>query len=128
MTSERQEWLQARHAAMRTPAAVIEQQVRAATGDGFGTARRLIVGEVNEVYDTVTTAGLPLIVRISHQEDPRFIAERWALDRAREAGLPTPQVLHLAEITTDGQHSTVCIEHKLPGTPLDVLLDQGKWP
>ncbi len=129
MTSEREEWLQAQHAAMRTPAPVIEQQVRKATGSGLTKARRLIVGEVNEVYDTVTSAGVPVIVRISHQDDPGFAAERWALDQARDAGLPTPQVLHVERVALDdGQQITFCIEHKLPGTPLDVLLDRGMWP
>lgn len=129
MTSERQAWLAARRAAMRTPAAVIEEQVRQATGSGLARANRLMLGEVNEVYDAVTTAGLRLIVRISHQDDPRFAAERWALDRAREAGLPTPQVLHIERVALDeGQSVTFCIEHKLPGTPLDLLLDQGRWP
>jgi aminoglycoside phosphotransferase (APT) family kinase protein len=129
MTGERAEWLRARHAAMRTPAAIISAQVRTATGSDVASARRLIVGEVNEVYDTVTTAGLSLIVRISHRTDPRFAAERWALDRAREAGLPTPQVLHVQEVALDNEQKvTFCIERKLPGTPLDVLLDHGTWP
>ena len=36
--------------------------------------------------DTVATAGgAQVIVRISHDTDPRFEAERWALDAARHA-------------------------------------------
>jgi aminoglycoside phosphotransferase (APT) family kinase protein len=129
MSAERKNWLQARHAAMQTPVAVIEAQVLAATGGNVASARRLTVGEVNEVYDVLTTTGLPLIVRISHDEDPRFAAERWAMDQARAAGVPTPPVLHLAEVTLeDGRMARLCIEQKLPGTALDVLLDDGIWP
>jgi aminoglycoside phosphotransferase (APT) family kinase protein len=123
------EWMRRRHDAMRTPRVIIDAQVRVATGAGLQTLRRLVVGEDNEVYEVTTTGGDRLIVRISHAEDPRFEAERWALDVARAAGVPTPVVLHVQPVAVDdGQAVTFCIEEKLPGVPLDALLDDNVWP
>jgi aminoglycoside phosphotransferase (APT) family kinase protein len=118
-----------RHDAMRTPRAIIDTQVRVAADARVQTLRRLVVGEDNEVYEVTTTGADQLIVRISHAEDPRFEAERWALDMARSAGVPTPVVLHVQPVTLDdGQAVTFCIEEKLPGVPLDVLLNRDVWP
>src|SRR5258705_5477197 len=104
------EWLRARHDAMRTPRAIIDAQVRAAAGTRVRTLRRLVVGEDNEVYDATTTGGDRLIVRISHAEDPRFAAERWALDTARAAGVPTPVVLEIQPVALpEGPTVTFCI-------------------
>jgi len=124
-----QEWMRRRHEAMGTPRAIIDAQVRAATGVTPRTARRLVVGEENEVYDVTTAAGDQLIVRISHAEDPRFEAERWALDVARAAGVPTPVVLHVQPVAVSERRTvTFCIEEKLPGVPLDALLDGNAQP
>jgi aminoglycoside phosphotransferase (APT) family kinase protein len=123
------EWMRRRHGAMRTPRAIIDAQVRAATGTRPQTLRRLVIGEDNEVYEVTTAGGDRLIVRISHAEDARFEAERWALDVARASGVPTPVVLHLQPVTVeDGRTVTFCIEEKCPGVPLDALLDDGIWP
>jgi Ser/Thr protein kinase RdoA (MazF antagonist) len=114
---------------MRTPRAVIEAQIRAAAGTPVRSLRRLVVGEDNEVYDATTTGGDRVIVRISHAEDPRFEAERWALDTVRAAGVPTPVVLQVEPVALpDGRTVTFCVEEKLPGTPLDVLLDHDVRP
>ncbi len=74
----------------------------------------------------MTTAGNHrLIVRISHKENHRFEAERWALNTARLAGVPTPQVLLVERAEYDGIPVTFCIEEKVSGKPLDMLLKEG---
>jgi len=125
----RRTWLLGRHAGMRTPRAIIDAQVRAAVGTRVRSLRRLILGEDNEVYDATTDGGDRLIVRISHESDPRFEAERWALDTVRAAGVPAPVVLQVQPVALPGGRTvTFCVEEKLPGTPLDVLLDNNVWP
>ncbi|MBO3748984.1 aminoglycoside phosphotransferase family protein [Streptosporangiaceae bacterium NEAU-GS5] len=125
----RMKWLRRRHGAMRTPRAIIDTQVRLATGARIEALRRLLIGEDNEVYDATTAGGGRLIVRISHGEDPRFEAERWALDAARAVGVPTPVVLHQRRVAVNDEKTvTFCVEERLPGVALDVLLDQGRRP
>ena len=85
-------WLQSRHDKWNTPSGLINEYVRKATGSAIVQAKRVVVGQDNEVYD-VTTVALRLIVRISRKDNPRFEAERWALNAARNAGVPTPHVL-----------------------------------
>jgi Ser/Thr protein kinase RdoA (MazF antagonist) len=124
---------------MQTPAHLIEAWVRRATGETPDASRRIIDGEINEVYEITTGRGRQIIVRISHDEDPRFEAERWALDAVRARGAPAPEVLLIETVDPGGDGGdaggagggtergaiAVCVERKLPGVPLDRLLRSG---
>jgi hypothetical protein len=50
--------MRARHDAMRTPRAIIDEQVDGVAGAQVRDLRRLVVGEDNEVYDATTTDGV----------------------------------------------------------------------
>jgi Ser/Thr protein kinase RdoA (MazF antagonist) len=119
-------WLAERHARMSTSPGVIHASVRQAVGTAPVLAMtRIVIGQMNEVYDVELGNGQRLIVRISHQADARFEAERWALDAAREAGAPTPRVLLVQQMEDADHPIAVCVQEKLPGTPLDQLLRHG---
>jgi len=124
-TTTLDDWLQARHSKWNTPTSLINEYVRKATGSAIAQASRVVLGVDNEVYDVTTTGHHRLIVRISYKGDPRFEAERLALDAARLAGVPTPQVLLVEQAAYDDIPVTFCIEEKVPGKPLDVLLKEG---
>ncbi|NYH90368.1 phosphotransferase family protein [Actinopolymorpha rutila] len=117
--SEFDGWLHDLHSGMRTPTALIRSVVRKATGSTPPSLEPIVAGQVCEVYD----AG-EVVVRISHEEEPRFEGERWALDVVRELGVPTPRVLLIE--STDGV--AFCVEERLPGERLDVLLGRGERP
>lgn len=119
------DWLQARHSTWNTPTSLINEYVRKATGCAIAQVSRLVLGQDNEVYDVTTTGKQRIIVRISRKENHRFEAERWALHAARHAGVPTPRVLLIEHASYDDSTITFCIEEKLPGKPLDVLLKGG---
>ena len=119
------DWLQARHNNWNTPDSVINEYVRRATGSAVAWASRVILGLDNEVYDVTTEGHERLIVRISRKENHRFEEERWALNAARLAGVPTPNVLLVEPAEYDRKSIMFCIEEKLPGKPLDVLLKEG---
>ena len=119
------DWLQTRHSNWNTPASLINAYVRKATGSAIAQASRVVLGLDNEVYDVTTAGNHRLIVRISHKENHRFEAERYALNAARHAGVPTPQVLLVEQAAYNDITVTFCIEEKLPGIPLDVLLKNG---
>jgi aminoglycoside phosphotransferase (APT) family kinase protein len=118
------DWLQAKHNKWNTPPGLINEYVRKATGSAIAQANRLVLGQDNEVYDVTTTDNHQLIVRISRKENHRFQAERWALNAARRAGVPTPHVLLIEQAEYDGIPIMFCIEEKVPGKPLDVLLKE----
>jgi len=104
---------------------MINEYVRKATGSSINQSTRIVLGIDNEVYDVATADNHKLIVRISHKENPRFEAERWAMDAARNVGVPTPKVLLVEQAEYDDTSVTFCIEEKLSGTPLDELLKTG---
>ncbi|HCI79142.1 MAG TPA: hypothetical protein DHW02_05595 [Ktedonobacter sp.] len=124
-TTPSDNWLQSRHDQWNTPPTLMNDYVRKATGSTIAQSSRVILGLDNEVYDVTTTDNHHFIVRISHKDEPRFEAERWALNAARSAGVPTPRVLLVEQATYDNISVTFCIEEKLPGKPLDVLLKDG---
>lgn len=114
------DWLQRRHRASAPPW-LVHGQVQLAVGGDVATCRRLIVGQMHEVYDVATTDERSVIVRISREPDPRFEAERWAMDQARVRGVPTPEVLRTDHVEHDGECFAVQVQERLPGTPLDQL-------
>src|SRR5262245_4473628 len=91
--AEFQDWLRQHYERMVTPRVLLDSMVLKAAGSVPASLRRIVVGQMNEVYDVATPGGAHVIVRVSHDENPRFEAERWALDAARRAGVPTPRVL-----------------------------------
>ncbi len=76
-TTTLDEWLQARHSKWNTPASLINEYVRKATGSAIEQASRVVLGVDNEVYDVTTAGNHRLIVRISHKENHRFEAVSW---------------------------------------------------
>lgn len=123
-----QTWLHDRHGKMMTPRHVVEAVVTRAVNSGVASLQRLIVGQENEVYNATTENGQSLIVRISHSEDPRFEAERWALNAARQYGVPTPNVFLVETADLEDRRVTFCIEEKLPGVSLEKLIESGTLP
>ncbi len=71
-TTTLDEWLQARHSKWNTPASLINEYVRKATGSAIEQASRVVLGVDNEVYDVTTAGNHRLIVRISHNMTPFF--------------------------------------------------------
>jgi Ser/Thr protein kinase RdoA (MazF antagonist) len=118
-------YLQQKHRGFGTPAEAVAQAML----DGIGSAplalERLALGEVNEVYDARTADGRAVIVRISHRGPQGFMAERWVLGRCAAAAIPVPRVLSLQTVPAGDREVTVCIEEKLPGRPLQLLINAG---
>ena len=112
-----QQFLEERHSGFNTPIEVIKTAVQKATHSVPTESEKIIAGEINEVYSIKTQDGNEVIVRISHREKPRFKAEKFALDKARDTGVPTPKVLLIDQ--------DICVEEKLPGEQLSRLPSDG---
>lgn len=95
-----------------------------ATGAPLVSKRKLILGEVNEVYEATNSKGKSIIVRISRRQDPAFESEKWAIDKSKEAGVPAPEVLLIETVPDKENALTFCLEEKIPGEPLNSMLDQ----
>ncbi|KKU80121.1 MAG: Aminoglycoside phosphotransferase [Candidatus Amesbacteria bacterium GW2011_GWA2_47_70] len=116
-----QDYLKEKHARFSTPVELIDQEVKKATGSISSSRNKLMLGEVNEVYDVVTEDRRKVIIRISRSEHPRFEAEKKAIGLARQAGVPAPEVLLVDRVSTDGSDLTFSIERKMDGVALQSL-------
>ncbi len=116
-----QDYLIHKHSQFNTPEFVIDEKIKKATGSIPVSKTKLILGEVNEVYDVLTQDGQKVIVRISRSKHPRFEAEKKAINLARVAGVPAPQIIMLDKYETPEEVLTFCIEKKLPGETLSKL-------
>lgn len=116
-----QDYLKEKHSRVNTPVELIDQEVSKAIGSFTSTRNKLMLGEVNEVYDVVSNDGQEVVVRISRSEHPRFEAEKKAIDLARQAGVPAPEVLLVDRICTDSGDLTFSIERKMDGVDLQSL-------
>ncbi len=121
-----QSFLENLHGKLNTSDNVLESVVKSAVGCGVKEKRKVVEGEVNEVYDVTPTRGENIIVRISRAEHNRFEAEKWALDKCRDAGVPVPQIHLISEVETDIEKLHVCVESKIEGISLQTLIKQNE--
>lgn len=121
-----QSFLENLHGKLNTSDGILESVVKSAVGYGVKDKRKVVEGEVNEVYDITPTRGENIIVRISRVEHNRFEAEKWALDKCRDAGVPVPQIHLVSEVETDKEKLHVCVESKIEGVSLQTLIKQNE--
>lgn len=117
------EYLEKKHSQFNTPVEVVDRVVKKATRLTPISRRRLVLGEMNEVYDLQLEGSRSVIVRISREEHPRFLAEKWAIEQSIKVGVPAPEVLLVDDLSDNIDAKSICIEEKLPGVPLDNLLE-----
>lgn len=113
--SEYDKYLASLHSARQTDEKVIMDVVKEATGSDINSKRRIVAGEVNEVYEVVLSNGNAVIVRISNEEDKDFKGEKWALQQVAAINVPIAKILL---VKTIGENS-FCIQNKLSGEPLE---------
>ena len=121
-----QRYLEQKHAKFNTPDLVIDAVVDAAVGEKPINKEKVILGEVNEVYDVVVEKNKHLIVRISRSSNPRFASEKWALDEVKKVGVPAPKILLVTSQSIKERNLTFCVEEKLSGNPIRSIPWQEK--
>lgn len=109
-----QEYLEKKHSQFNTNRALIDSLVNEAAGSPIMSIKKLMEGEVNEVYDVVTNSKQRVIVRISRRKYPSFEKEKRIIEEVRKLGVPAPKVLLIKRVKADLCFS---IEEKIPGVP-----------
>lgn len=114
------QYLKQLHDKNSTPIELISAAVKEATGHDIDTQRRIVAGEVSEVYDIGIGLESNVIVRITNGEKPEYEQERWALEECKKVGgIPIPEILLIKHIPEDGKIRSICIQKKLPGDVLE---------
>lgn len=116
--SEYQAFLIKKHKKFTTPTNIINKVVKKATSSSVAAKKRLVLGEINEVYDITTKDGQNIIARISHSEESYFEAEKWAIEQCKKIGVPVPTVLLVDKEEVDGKILGFSIEKKIDGKQL----------
>lgn len=110
------------HAAVSTSREVLASLAHRATGAELNQVKRIVEGYENEVYRVETTRGDDVVIRIRRFGVARSldgaIAEAKAIERARNAGVPGPEVLLVDLVTIDGEDFPVMVQRAVPGRPL----------
>lgn len=119
MSDEYKRYLEEIHATRNSPRELIDDSVQDAVGKKPTSMTKLISGEVSEVYDVTVPNQENVIVRIARREHPDFLQEKWAIDRAKAAGVPTPDVLLIRHQEVAGQLLSLSIQRKIEAETLD---------
>ncbi|MFC7622107.1 phosphotransferase family protein [Microlunatus sp. GCM10028923] len=115
-------------AQVSTPRSVLADVVRRAVGSELVRADRILEGYSNEVYRVRCAAGQDLVVRILRFDDDITLAasagEARAIELARAAGVPAPEILLLDTVEVGGREFPVMVQRAAVGRPLGEVIDR----
>ncbi len=114
-------YLEEKHKGFTTPESLVNSMVLKAVGSEASSLRKIVQGEVNEVYEAKTPSQ-NIIVRISRLGPQNFETEETVIRLALQAGVPAPKVLLIESASTETEDLTFCIEEKIEGSPLKDIL------
>lgn len=113
-----QEYLQSLHATFQTPEQHIFELVRRASGQEPEVREQLMHGYDSEVYRVTTQQQECFIVRIHHHGGVDYAQEAWAIEQARAAGVPVPEIILLEQISSGEQQYDAMVQRCVPGKAL----------
>jgi aminoglycoside phosphotransferase (APT) family kinase protein len=102
---------------------VLSWLVRQACGEEVATCQRNTgSGRAREVHEVVAASGIRLVIRGEADESNGLDQEAWFLARARQAGVPVPEVVWLGAAETPAGPRTVMVQTAVAGRPLSTAL------
>jgi aminoglycoside phosphotransferase (APT) family kinase protein len=104
-----------------TPRPVIDSVLRSVCGRQAERLVRLTGGGLHETYRVELRNDVPVVLRIARQPVPWFTDEEHVMAQARQAGVPTPEVLGVEQLDHDGELLSFSILRLLPGRSLGEL-------
>ncbi len=113
------EYLKTLHSKQETPEEIIKDFVKEGTGKEIISKKRIIAGEVNEVYDVTLNDKTNVILRISPNGSPDFQQEKWAVTECKKVGVPVPEIFLVKYQTIKGKEFGLCLMEKIDGEPLE---------
>lgn len=117
------DYIKEKHAKFNTQDFLINEEVKKATGSEPVSKKKLMLGEVNEVYDIATKSGQQVIVRISRDKHNGLEKEEKGIELVKKVGVPVPEVLLVETVKSDdGRDLTFSIENKIEGVPMFDLI------
>lgn len=112
------------HSRFGTSSAVVVGLVKRVTGRDVESLNRVVNGYDNEVYRVDVIGWRPVYVRIHRQGEGDLEGETWAMEQARGAGVPVPEVLALDRIMSDDGERHVMVAAAATGRALETVEGQ----
>lgn len=116
------DYLEDLHSKMCLPDEILVDTLRETLRQEIVSKRRIVGGEINEVYEVDLGDGAEVIVRVSRDDTKHFEQEVWAIAECAKRGVPVPEVLGVVHLSTPGKPLDICVLRKIEG----VLLPQAK--
>jgi aminoglycoside phosphotransferase (APT) family kinase protein len=116
MSESYQEHLAQLHAQQTISAELLNDILHQISSQRVLSKRRIIAGEINEVYDVTFADGLQIIVRISRGEAKNvahFEQELWAIRACGARGVLIPEILGVWHRSVEGQPVDICVQRKI---------------
>jgi len=111
-------YLASMHGKLNTPDDVIRKVVKEGVGD-LVSKKRIIAGEVSEVYNITLENKKHVVLRISRSSRPSFLQEKWATEQVKKLGVPVPEILLIKYLTVGDQELSFCLMEKAEGKSLE---------
>jgi|SRR3989338_53217 len=112
-------YLQSLHSKKQTPDEIIRDFVKAGTGKEIISKRKIISGEVNEVYEINLSDHSNVILRISPNGSSGFQQEQWAIKECKKVNVPVPNIFLINYQTIDSIEYGFCLMEKIEGDTLE---------
>jgi aminoglycoside phosphotransferase (APT) family kinase protein len=122
MSDDYRRHLDALHARLETPDAIVLAALAEVSRAKVEQRRRIAEGEANEVHAFRLADGLEVIVRIARNSARGFEAERWAIEACAKEGVPVPEILLIKRVAGDTGPVDICIQRKIEGELLSNCL------
>ena len=112
-------YLRSLHSKKQTPEEIIRSIVKEGTGKAFVSKRKIMAGEVNEVYEVYLSDGTSVILRISPKSSNDFQKEQWAINECKKIGVPVPNIILIKNQMIDSKEHGFCLMEKVEGDTLE---------
>lgn len=119
MNDDYDEYLSSIHQKLSTSEEIIRDAVKEGTGIELLAKKRIIAGEVNEVYDVTLVNKKHVILRISQEGTPNFQQEKWAISQCKKAEVPVPEIILIKYISVENKQRSLCLMERMEGKPLE---------
>ena len=112
-------YLENLHSKSITSNEIINSVIEEATGFKVKRKKKIIAGEINEVYDIFLENEENIIVRITKGDSIQHKREAWAFKKCKGVGgIPIPELLFIKEVVDKNHILSFCVQRKLLGNTI----------
>jgi len=107
---------------------LITNVVKEITGSEIYKKKRIISGEVSEVYDALLGSGRNIIIKVVENNPACHIREQFAIKQClKMGGIPVPHMWPIRNLLVNSNNLSFCIQEKIKGESLKKAIRSGRF-